>query len=278
MESVQILGTELMYEVQGTGEPVLLLHTAFLRDSFRTLLNQPALRGRYQFIMYHRRGYGASRPASTPFGIDEQAQDALALLDYLGIARAHVVGHSFGANIAVQIALSAPERVTCLVLAEPALVFLMSADVVQALMTAVGQAMAIYAGGDKAGAVDSYMTAALGSQWKASLERFSPTAEADAITDADAAFAIEMAALGTWAVGPEQLQQIGVPTLSIAHSDPVDPFWQGFQQVHEGIVRLIPQTESTMVPRSSHLLSVENPQVVAEALDVFFRQQTVTQR
>ena len=46
--------------------------------------------------------------------VAEQAADALAVLDALGVDRAHLVGHSVGANVAVEAALTAPERVATL--------------------------------------------------------------------------------------------------------------------------------------------------------------------
>ena len=65
-----------------------------------------------------KRGAGSSR-TPVPFTIADHAADAKALLTALGVARAHVVGHSVGAMVALQLALDAPELVQSLVIMEP---------------------------------------------------------------------------------------------------------------------------------------------------------------
>jgi hypothetical protein len=87
-------GAELAYEVSGTGEPVVFIHGAFIADTFRRLLAEPRLAGRYRLILYHRRGYAGSSRVSGPVGIAQQDADCQALLRHLGVERAHVVGHS----------------------------------------------------------------------------------------------------------------------------------------------------------------------------------------
>jgi pimeloyl-ACP methyl ester carboxylesterase len=87
-------GGELEYEVRGSGEPVLLIHGAMLADAFTPLLAQPTLTDHYRLIHYHRRGFAGSCRHAGPCGMSQQAVDARALLDHLGIEHAHVVGHS----------------------------------------------------------------------------------------------------------------------------------------------------------------------------------------
>src|SRR5215211_5677151 len=66
VQRVNINGAALEYEISGTGEPVLFIHGAFIADTFRLLLTEPALESRYQLILYHRRGYAGSDPLSGP--------------------------------------------------------------------------------------------------------------------------------------------------------------------------------------------------------------------
>ena len=56
MERASLDEAELEYEVSGTGEPVVFIHGAFIADTFRPLLAEPTLAGRYRLILYHRRG------------------------------------------------------------------------------------------------------------------------------------------------------------------------------------------------------------------------------
>ena len=76
----------------------------------------------FRVIAYHRRGFAGSSRACAPFTIGQQAADGCALLRHLGIPRAHIAGHSYGAAIALQWALDAPEEVQSLALLEAPLV------------------------------------------------------------------------------------------------------------------------------------------------------------
>ena len=110
MQSVNVNGVDLEYEVTGAGEPVLLI-SPVLADGFLPLLAEPALADRYQLIRYHKRGWVGSTHTPPPVSIADHAADAAALLDHLGVRRAHVAGHSSGAAVAAQLALDHPEYV-----------------------------------------------------------------------------------------------------------------------------------------------------------------------
>ena len=56
METANLSGVTLEYEVRGSGEPVLLIGGAHIAASYLPLLSQPALADRYRFIRYHKRG------------------------------------------------------------------------------------------------------------------------------------------------------------------------------------------------------------------------------
>jgi 3-oxoadipate enol-lactonase len=99
-QRIPVDGAELAFTVQGHGEPVVLIHGA-LAEAFLLLLTEPALTERYRLIAYDRRGYSNST-LSTPVDIPGHAADCRALLDRLGIAQAHIVGHSFGGNVALR--------------------------------------------------------------------------------------------------------------------------------------------------------------------------------
>jgi pimeloyl-ACP methyl ester carboxylesterase len=60
MERATIDDIELEYELAGTGEPVVFIHGAFIVDTCRPLLTEPALADRYRLILYRRRGYAGS--------------------------------------------------------------------------------------------------------------------------------------------------------------------------------------------------------------------------
>ena len=114
MEKASVNGVELEYEVRGSGEPVLLISTGPIADSFRPVLSEKALVGRYRLISYRQRR--AMPGAGCPVSFGEHAADAAGLLAQLGVHRAHLAGHSTGAAIALQMAVDFPDMVQSLAL------------------------------------------------------------------------------------------------------------------------------------------------------------------
>src|SRR5215469_3666702 len=102
MGRVDVDGVVIEYDVQGSGRPVLLLHG--FPDSGRLWRHQvPALADAgFQVIVPDLRGYGrSSKPeAVDAYSIPALAGDVMAILNDLGIARAHLVGHDWGAALA----------------------------------------------------------------------------------------------------------------------------------------------------------------------------------
>ena len=182
MQRAPVDGAELEFEVTGTGEPVLLIHGALIAEAYAPLCAEPALNSRYRLVRYHRRGYAGSSPVRAPFSLGQQAADCRALLRYLGIERAHVVGHSSGGVIALRLALDAPEVVHSLVLLEPGLLDVPSGAL---LAEAFGPVLERYGAGDKEGAADSFLRWAIGPDYRAWLDRLIPGAFQQVVADAD---------------------------------------------------------------------------------------------
>jgi 3-oxoadipate enol-lactonase len=109
--TVHVNGIDLYYEETGSGPP--LLNIPPLSSTGFTL---PALEPHFRIITFDNRGAGRSSAPPGPYTTRLMADDAAALLDYLGIERAHVFGFSLGGMIAQELALNYPERVDHLVL------------------------------------------------------------------------------------------------------------------------------------------------------------------
>jgi pimeloyl-ACP methyl ester carboxylesterase len=110
-------GTRLFYEVKGTGPAVVLIHGGQL-DSRMWDDQFDVLAKKFAVLRYDVRGYGGS---FQPDRLYSDADDLAALLDYLKVPRAHVVGLSLGGRIAVDFALAHPKRVRSLALVGPGL-------------------------------------------------------------------------------------------------------------------------------------------------------------
>jgi pimeloyl-ACP methyl ester carboxylesterase len=114
---VDVNGVGIEFEVTGEGRPVVLLHG--FPDSGRLWRHQvPALvEAGFQVIVPDLRGYGGSdQPKEVEaYGIPYLVGDVLGLLDHLGVARPHVVGHDWGAALAWAMGSLVPDRVDHLV-------------------------------------------------------------------------------------------------------------------------------------------------------------------
>lgn len=115
MPKIQVNGIELFYEIKGTGEPLLLI-AGFMCDRAYWSLLMPSLITQYRVIRFDNRGIGQSSAPDSPYSIQQMANDAAALLDILGIEKAHVVGHSMGGQIAQELALTHPQKIQSLIL------------------------------------------------------------------------------------------------------------------------------------------------------------------
>jgi pimeloyl-ACP methyl ester carboxylesterase len=116
MSTVKVGDIELYYEEHGSGDPLLLV-MGLAADSTAWMFQLPELSKHYRTIVFDNRGVGRSTKPPGPYSIHQMADDAVGLLDSLGVERAHVVGVSMGGMIAQELVLRHPERVRGLVLA-----------------------------------------------------------------------------------------------------------------------------------------------------------------
>jgi pimeloyl-ACP methyl ester carboxylesterase len=116
MPRLRVGEIELAYEIDGEGEPLLLL-MGLGGDRQGWDLVRADLARRHRLVLLDNRDAGESDEAGGPYGLPDMAADALALMDHLGIERFHVAGASMGGAIAQHLALQAPTRIASLVLA-----------------------------------------------------------------------------------------------------------------------------------------------------------------
>ncbi len=111
-------GARLYVEVHGdpAKEPLVLLE-GMGGDIPGWRRNIPRLAAEHLVVAYDHRGNGRSQAPDAPATMATFVEDCLAVMDALGIERAHVYGQSFGGVVAIELGLSHPERVRSLVLA-----------------------------------------------------------------------------------------------------------------------------------------------------------------
>jgi len=263
MRRIKVDGRSLACEERGSGDPVMLLHTGFVADSMRPLAADDRLAAGRRLILYHRRGYGESDPAAGPLTLADEVADALALMDALNVDAAHLVGHSLGATIALELALTTQARVRSLVAMEPLLLFALTPESARVVGEAAAVALPRFQAGDHAGALDAWLTGAFGPGYRETLEAALPGAFEQAVRDAGTSFGVEVPAVQAWPRGPDDLRRVEARTLSVVNAG---TSWPGFRETHDALLRWLPHAEGVVVPARSHLLHIEDPGPVVEAV------------
>ena len=254
VSQLEIDGTRIAFRVDGpeSAPPIVLSHA--LGTSLRMWEPQvPALAERFRVIRYDTRGHGESDVSREPVTIERLGRDMLALLDHLGIARAHLGGLSAGGITALWVALHEPARVDRLVLANTA-ARIGSPEVWDERIATVR------AGGMRAmrdGAVERFLMAPFREAHPEIAREVGDMVEATPVSGYVAlAGALRAADLRG------DLARVAAPTLVIggAH-DPSTPPEQS-HELYAGIVG----SELVMLDDAAHLSNVEKPDAFAAAL------------
>ncbi len=268
-ERAPINGGLLAYQQHGAGEAILTIHGALVADAFLPILDQPALDG-YRMVQYRRSGYSNSAaldPAPERF-LDRAVSDAIALLDYLDVDRAHLVGHSSGGIIAMAVALRAPERVQSIVLLEPAVGVGPAAE---ALFAHIGRAASYHQAGDSAAAVDAFLTRLTRPEWEELINDRVPGAVDQAITDAGTFFELELPGLSEFQFDETLAAQVSMPVLYVLGSESsaiagADGF---FEQSKQLLTNKLPNAESITLDGVDHSMQIGFPEQLAAVVAEF---------
>jgi 3-oxoadipate enol-lactonase len=234
--------------VTGSGPAVVLSNS--LGSTHRMWDAQLAeLEQHFTVVRYDTRGHGASPVPDGPYTIDDLADDVVALLDRLGIERAHIVGLSLGGMTAMRLAARNPERVARMVL-------LCTGAQLPPAHAWTDRAATVRAEGSHAVAaavVDRWFTAGYSGDrapWEAMVaatpaEGYAGCCEVIAQLDLR-----------------QQLSSITAPTLAIAGAD--DPATPPAKL--EEITNAIPDAKLLVVEHAAHLANAEQPGTITPAL------------
>ncbi len=117
LNRVEINGVKLVYNEQGEGQPIVLVHGGL--GDYRSWSRQVS--ERYRVISYSRRYHYPNSSSDGPidYSYRRHVADLVALIRALGLASAHLVGDSYGAVVATLVAMEHPDMVNSLILCEP---------------------------------------------------------------------------------------------------------------------------------------------------------------
>ena len=120
MPHVNANGVSLHYQQAGAGPDVVLLHAVTANMAVWLVSNLVDTLARdYRVTAYDLRGHGLSEATPTGYTSADMAEDFRALHDALGLGPAYLIGHSFGAVVAMHVAATYPDRVSGMILSDP---------------------------------------------------------------------------------------------------------------------------------------------------------------
>jgi pimeloyl-ACP methyl ester carboxylesterase len=112
---IRVCDLELYYERIGVGEPILFLHSSYSRGILAFSCQIGEFQHKYLCFLPDFRGHGRTRCASLQWSTPQLADDTIGFMDALNIEKAHIIGYSLGANVALYCAVNSPVRVASLV-------------------------------------------------------------------------------------------------------------------------------------------------------------------
>jgi pimeloyl-ACP methyl ester carboxylesterase len=268
MATATVNGVRLFYELNGTGDVLVLVHGSWTSHHSWDLV-VPRLAESFRVLTYDRRGHSDSERPAGQGSVREDVTDLAALIEHLRLGPAWVAGNSFGASITLRLAGERPALFRGLLCHEPPLFSLLAQDpAVAPLLAEIGQRITAVveriAAGDYSGAAEQFVeTVALGP--------------------------------GTWAQLPLEFQQTFIenaPTFLDEASDPeqlgFDLAWmRGFSQpalltlgdqspptfapVVTRLAEALPRVEVGRFPGAGHIPHATHPDAYVEAILAFTR-------
>ncbi|MEZ5778190.1 MAG: alpha/beta hydrolase [Paracoccaceae bacterium] len=118
-DRVEVNGMQMYYEVSGTGDPLIVLHGAYMNiPSMGEII--PMLAESHRVYALEFQGHGRTTDIDRPITYPNLASDVAAFMDAVGIEKADVFGYSMGAAAGLRLAIDYPEKVDQLVAASAA--------------------------------------------------------------------------------------------------------------------------------------------------------------
>jgi pimeloyl-ACP methyl ester carboxylesterase len=269
MANIDVNRAKLEYVERGQGEPIVFIHGS--ASDYRTWQNQlNVLDKQFRTIAYSRRYHWPNEPIveGVDYSMAEHIEDLKILLNTLNAKPAHIIGHSYGALMALVLASEEPKYVRSLVLAEPPAVSLFVSDppkpleFLKLLFSRPRTALAIIKfgakgleparkaarKGDMEEAMNLFGRAALGPE---KAEHMSEERKKQALVNITKA---EFLGSGFLPLKDQKLRNIEVPTLLLTGQLSPIVFYYLTNRLEE----LIPNTDRIEISAASHIMHEDN--------------------
>ncbi len=262
-----VLDDGVAYAVSGSGEgaPLLLLH-GFTGSGHDWTIWQAGMASDHRRIAIDLLGHGASdSPAPERHAVERQAADIVTLLERMGAAPADVLGYSFGARVALRLAIDAPRAVQRLILESPS-AGIRDAHARADRVTADGLWVEQLGRGDQAGFVRDWAAQPIFASQRALPATVRDRVVEQRLVNRPAGLAASLLGAGQGVMRPMQdrLLTIGTPTLVI--SGRLDP--GGAERAAE-VAAAIPGATHVNVDGAGHTPHVETPERFRQLVEDF---------
>lgn len=248
----EVNDTKLYYEVAGSGDPIVFIHgwsfdTRCWDDQFSAFARD------YRVLRYDLRGFGKSALPDTGQSYSH-TDDLIALLDFLGLERVHVLGHSFGGRIAIDFALNYPERTITLLLPDAAM-DVTGLELSEELANWIGNT---WQTGRESGIEQAKEIWIKGSPLVPAMQNPNAAKKVKQMIDDYSGWHWKNndPYVGITPYPPERLSKIKAPTLIIVGG--LNP--QFYFRAAEIQKEHIPNSEMVVLPGVGHALNIENPE------------------
>ena len=246
-ETIEINGLDMYYEVHGEGQPIVLLHGAYMNIENNWAAIIPTLAKDHQVIAVELQGHGRTTDRDTPITYENMAADVAGLLDHLKIEKTELFGYSMGGAAALRFAIDYPERVTRIVAASAGYIYneeVMGKDYFKMIASITPEMFA-------------------NTPFDAEYKRLSPNPE-------------------KFPVLVEKLKQLSVPSLyiygdaDIVGLDYIAKHHQAAGGLVNGDMAGLPKTQLLVLPGTSHTGVFFNPanvEIIKAVVPVFLKQE-----
>jgi len=256
---VRVAGTEMMCDVRGDGPALLLLH-AFPLGLSMWDAQVAAFQRTHRVVRFDDRGFGGSPPGDGLLTMERIADDAAALLDHLGIARAVVCGLSMGGYAAFAMVRRHPDRLRGLVLADTRA----GADSPEARKNRALLAEKVLKAG-AAAVADASLPKLLGETSHRERKELVARVREIILGNPPRGIADSLAGLAARADSTSTLREIRVPTLVVCGTEDVLTPPSEAEALKAGIAG----ARLELIPRAGHLASLESPEAFNAVLRDF---------
>jgi pimeloyl-ACP methyl ester carboxylesterase len=268
MPFYSVNGTSLYFEEHGTGEPLVLVHGAWVdHHSWDAIL--PLLSRRFRVVVYDLRGHGRSVIDPPDAGdVHDDVSDLVGLIDHLASGPATILGISSGACIVLRTAVEQPRLVRRVLVHEPPYMHLLAGNEnAQPYLARAGEVFgdvgALIGARDHAGAARRFWQGLeIGISWEAMSDDMRRSLASHA-----PAFGGQMNDPDAVVIDVDQLRQLAMPVL-------VSQGEQTFalaRMIVEQLIRIMPGARRVVIPGAGHVPHMTHPERYVAIIEEFVR-------